>query len=114
MPWDGGCVANIGGACNRGRVISALATRDRWLQINGLASVTPTQAVVEIVATDGGPANRFDYAGPNPVQWWRLDGAGHAAASRTVAVATNALVGIQNRDIEFAEVAWAFFAARLP
>jgi hypothetical protein len=35
-------------------------------------------------------------------------------ASRTVAVATNALAGIQNRDIEFAEVAWAFFAARLP
>jgi polyhydroxybutyrate depolymerase len=114
MPWDGGCVANIGGACNRGRVISALATRDRWLQINGLASATPTQAVVEIVATDGGPANRFDYAGPNPVQWWRLDGAGHAAASRTVAVGPNPLTGIQNRDIEFAEVAWAFFATRLP
>jgi polyhydroxybutyrate depolymerase len=114
MPWAGGCVANIGGACNRGRVISALATRDRWLQINGLASATPTQTVVELATADGGPANRFDYAGPNPVQWWRLDGAGHTVASRTVAVPTNALAGIQNRDIEFAEVAWAFFAARLP
>ncbi|MCE2909829.1 MAG: alpha/beta hydrolase family esterase [Betaproteobacteria bacterium] len=114
MPWAGGCVANIGGACNRGRVISAEATRDRWLQINGLAAATPTQTVVELATADGGPANRFDYAGSNPVQWWRLDGAGHTVASRTVAVGSNPLTGIQNRDIEFAEVAWAFFAARLP
>jgi len=29
-------------------------------------------------------------------------------------VSPNPLTGIQNRDIEFAEVAWAFFAPRLP
>lgn len=114
MPWAGGCVANIGGACNRGRVVSAEATRDRWLQINGLSTVTPSQSVVELDDTDGGPARRFDYAGANPVQWWRLDGAGHTVSSRTVTIPSNALSGVQNRDIEFAEVAWAFFAARLP
>jgi poly(3-hydroxybutyrate) depolymerase len=31
-----------------------------------------------------------------------------------VIVSPNPLTGIQNRDIEFAELAWSFFAARLP
>ncbi|MGV8040468.1 MAG: hypothetical protein AB2L07_10435 [Thermoanaerobaculaceae bacterium] len=114
MPYDGGCVANIGGACNRGRVIGAEATRDHWLAVNGLTGVTPAQTVVDLDTTDGGPANRFVYAGIAPVEWWRLDGAGHTAASRTVPVSPNPLTGIQNRDVEFAEVAWAFFEARLP
>lgn len=114
MPWAGGCVANIGGACNRGRVISAEATRDRWLQINSLSGVNPSQTVLDGSKTDAGPANRFDYAGTIPLQWWRLDGAGHTVASQTVIVSPNPFTGIQNRDIEFAEVAWAFFASRLP
>ena len=63
---------------------------------------------------DTGPANRFDYAGATPVQWWRLDGAGHAVPSRTVFSASNPATGTQNRDVEFAEVVWAFFKARLP
>jgi polyhydroxybutyrate depolymerase len=113
MPWGGGCVANLGGACNRGRVVSAEATRDRWLAINGLTGVTPTTSVVEQSAGDGGPANRFDYAGAAPLQWWKLDGAGHTVSSRTVLVPTNPTTGAQNRDVEFAEVAWAFFSARL-
>jgi poly(3-hydroxybutyrate) depolymerase/formylglycine-generating enzyme required for sulfatase activity len=114
MPWAGGCVANLGGACNRGRVISAEATRDRWLQINGLQGVVPTLSTVEIDPTDGGPAQRFDYAGTIPLQWWRLNGAGHTPPSRTVLVSPSPASGIQNRDIEFAEVVWAFFASRLP
>jgi polyhydroxybutyrate depolymerase len=113
MPWSGGCVADVGGLCNRGRVISAEATRDRWLQINGLSGVTPSSSVVEINLTDGGPANRFDYAGAVPLQWWRLDGAGHTVSSQIVLKDSNPVTGIQNRDIEFAEVAWAFFATRL-
>jgi polyhydroxybutyrate depolymerase len=114
MPWGGGCVANLGGACNRGRVISAEATRNRWLAINGLTGTTSTATVINDDTSDGGPANRFDYAGPAPVQWWRLDGAGHAAPSRSVPVGANPVTGIQNRDVEFAELAWSFFAARLP
>jgi polyhydroxybutyrate depolymerase len=113
MPYAGGCVADLGALCNRGRVVSAEATRDRWLRANGLIGILPTVQVLDPVPNDGGPANRFDYAGPVPVQWWRLDGAGHTVASRSVLVAPNALSGIQSRDIEFAEVAWAFFAARL-
>lgn len=113
MPYAGGCVANLGGACNRGRVVSAEATRDRWLQANGLAGTAPTQQVVEGDGGDGGPANRFDYAGATPLRWWRLDGAGHTVASRAVPVPPNRLTGTQNRDVEFAEIAWEFFQKRL-
>ena len=113
MPYAGGCVANFGGACNRGRVISAQATRDWWLNANGLSGVSPTQTVVDLDTTDGGPANRFAYAGTAPVEWWRLNGAGHTVASRTVLVSSSAERGVQNRDIEFADVAWAFFKSRL-
>jgi polyhydroxybutyrate depolymerase len=113
MPWGGGCVANLGGACNRGRVVSAEATRDRWLAINGLSGVTPVASVVEVSADDGGAAHGFEYAGAHPVAWWRLEAAGHTVASQAVPIAPNPAPGIQNRDLEFAEVAWAFFAARL-
>jgi polyhydroxybutyrate depolymerase len=111
MPWGGGCVADLGGACQRGRVLSAEATRDRWLAINGLTGVAPTEAVIEVSSDDAGPAHRWDYAGPAPIQWWRLDGAGHTTPSRTVLTPANPVTGVQSRDLEFAEVAWAFFAA---
>lgn len=114
MPYAGGCVANIGGSCNRGKVVSAVATRDRWLAINGLIGVAPVETTIELAAADGGAAHRFVYAGPSPVEWWRLDGAGHTVASRTVLVEANGVTGVQNRDIEFAEVAWAFFEQLLP
>jgi polyhydroxybutyrate depolymerase len=114
MPYAGGCVANLGGACVRGRVIGAEATRDRWLAINGLAGVTPVVTVLNPDPNDAGPANRFDFAAVAPLQWWRLDGAGHAMPSRSVLLPTTAETGAQNRDIEFAEVAWAFFQTRLP
>jgi hypothetical protein len=95
-------------------MISAKATRDRWLQMNGLTGVNPTQTVLDGNQSDAGPANRYDYAGTTPMQWWRLDGAGHTVPSQTVLVNPSSSSGIQNRDIEFAEVVWAFFKARLP
>ena len=113
MPYEGGCVANIGGSCNRGKVISAVATRDRWLAINGLLDVTPVEEIVELATDDGGPARRYRYDGKKPVEWWQLEGAGHANPSFQVLIPSNRLMGIQNRDIEFAEIAWAFFS-RIP
>lgn len=114
MPYAGGCVANVGGGCARGRVIGAEATRDAWLSANGLSGVAPVQTVVDTNASDPGPANRFVYSGAFPVEWWRMDGAGHTVASRTVLVAATPETGAQNRDVEFAEIAWSFFKARLP
>ena len=114
MPYGGGCVADLAGACNRGRVISAEATRDWWLAVNGVTGVVPVETVIENDSSDGGAAHRFVYGNPATVEWWRLDGAGHAAPSRSALVATNRLTGVQNRDLEFAEVAWRFFETHLP
>ena len=113
MPYGGGCVANLGGACNRGRVISAEATRDYWLAANALTGLVPVQSTVELDNADAGVANRFVYGASAPLEWWRLDGAGHTAPSRAVLISSNSERGVQNRDIEFAEVAWGFFKQRL-
>ena len=109
MPYNGGCVADIGGMCNRGRVLSAIETRDRWLKINGLFGIAPTKETIDISKSDGGPANRYFYSGRFPLEWWQLEGAGHAVPSQQVLVSSNRLSGIQNQDIEFAEISWAFF-----
>ena len=112
MPYAGGCVANLGGNCNRGQVISAEATRDVWRQANG-ATGTPVQTVFNGDTSDPGPANRLVYSGPSDVEWWRMDGGGHPVASQKVFVPTSPESGPQNRDVEFAEIAWAFFKSKL-
>lgn len=114
MPYAGGCVANLGGACNRGRVIGAEATRDFFLARNGLSTTPSSAETVNPDLSDAGPARRFRYDGAAPVEWWQLVGAGHTAPSRTVLIPAAPVLGAQNRDIEFAEVVWAFFASRLP
>jgi polyhydroxybutyrate depolymerase len=114
MPFAGGCVANLGGGCARGRVVSAEATRQGWIARNGLSSEASLVERVDLDVTDAGPAERVVHRGAAPVEWWRLAGAGHVVPSRLVLRPPSAATGTQNRDIEFAEVAWAFFAARLP
>lgn len=112
--YGGGCVAQpIFGDCRQGTVIGAEATRDRWLQINSRVGVVPTVSQTEVTPDDGGPAVRHVYSGATPVEWWRLDGAGHSPPSTSVFL-DRGNSGIQNRDVEFAEIAWSFFAARLP
>ncbi len=113
MPYAGGCVANVGGGCARGRVIGAEETRDRWLALNGLSSVAAARSTVDLDPGDGGPANRSVYGGAAPVEWWRMEGGGHPVPSRSVLVAETAVNGKQNRDVEFAEIAWSFFNATL-
>ena len=113
MPYGGGCVADLNGRCTRGQVLSAEATRDRWLEANGLSAVAPVRHTIERETTDAGPAHRHDHLGAHPVQWWRLEGAGHAVPSQRVQVPGNRETGVQNRDVEFAEIAWAFFKQQL-
>lgn len=111
MPYAGGCVANLGGACNRGRVIGAEATRDFFLVRNGLAT-TPTRTdTVDVDPDDGGPAERHVYDGAAPVEWWRMVGGGHPPPSRTTQRGESAATGRQNHDVEFAEIVWSFFKA---
>ncbi len=47
MPAEGGCIANIGGVCNRGRVQSQTATINYWLQRNNLLIGTPQNTSFE-------------------------------------------------------------------
>jgi polyhydroxybutyrate depolymerase len=113
MPYDGGCVANLGGACARGRVVGAEATRDAFLALDGLATAPTASETVDVDLDDSGPAQRFVHDGQVPVEWWRMDGGGHPIPSTTILTPTTAAAGPQNRDVEFAEVAWSFFASRL-
>ncbi|MFO0268587.1 MAG: alpha/beta hydrolase family esterase [Cyclobacteriaceae bacterium] len=113
MPVAGGCVANLGGQCNRGTVVSQQATANFWLAKNGLTGVQPTVSTFDVNKNDAGDVVKHVYAGANPmVIYWMTD-AGHSVPSKTVFTAPSAASGVQNRDIEFAEEAWAFFKARL-
>lgn len=109
MPAAGGCVANLGGACNRGRVVSQTATINYWLQRNGLTGVTPQSTTFDININDAGNVEKRIYAGANPLVHYVLYNAGHTVPSRSVISATTTATGAQNRDIEFAVEVWQFF-----
>jgi polyhydroxybutyrate depolymerase len=109
MPANGGCVADIGGNCNRGKVISQTATINYWLQRNGLQSVTPTISNFDVNANDAGNVEKRVYTGANPLVYFVLNNAGHAVPSKTVYSNSSPTSGVQNRDIEYAEVVWNFF-----
>jgi polyhydroxybutyrate depolymerase len=109
MPANGGCVADIGGKCNRGKVISQTATINYWLQRNGLQNVTPTISNFDFNTNDAGNVEKRVYNGSKPLVYFVLNNAGHAVPSKTVFTNSTPASGIQNRDIEFAEVAWSFF-----
>jgi polyhydroxybutyrate depolymerase len=113
MPVNGGCVANLGGQCNRGTVLSQQQTLDFWLNLNGLQGISPTVSVINNDSSDQGAADKHIYAGNNPVFWYRLNGAGHPVPSTSVATAYSPASGYQNRDIEFAEESWGFFSTLL-
>ena len=109
MPANGGCVADIGGKCNRGKVISQTATINYWLQRNGLQNVTPSISNFDFNTNDAGNVEKRVYNGTKPLVYFVLNNAGHAVPSKTVFTNSTPASGIQNRDIEFAEEAWSFF-----
>jgi polyhydroxybutyrate depolymerase len=109
MPADGGCVANLGGGCNRGRVLSQSATINYWLQRNNLTNVTPQVSTFDLNPNDAGNVEKRVYNGTYPLIHYIMYNAGHAVPSRTVFSATTPASGAQNRDIEFALEAWQFF-----
>lgn len=109
MPAAGGCVANLGGDCNRGKVISQTATITYWLQRNGVQHVTPAISTFDLNTSDAGNVEKRVYNGTNPVVYFVLNNAGHHAPSKTIYADSTPAQGVQNRDIEFAEEVWKFF-----
>ena len=109
MPAAGGCVANLGSACNRGKVISQTATLDYWLNRNNLQNVTPVVTTFDLNYSDAGNVEKRVYNGAKPLVYFILNNAGHTVASKTVYLDSSAASGVQNRDIEYAEEVWNFF-----
>lgn len=109
MPFNGGCVANLGGACNRGKVVSQSETLNYWLNRNNLQQVTPKITQINLTNNDAGTVEKQVYSGDNNLIYYILQNAGHAVASKTVFLNSSTASGIQNRDIEFAEEVWSFF-----
>ncbi len=109
MPANGGCVANLGGACNRGKVISQTETINYWLQRNGLQNVTPSISTFNVNTSDAGDVEKNVYSGANPLVYFILNNAGHSVPSKTVYSNSSPASGVQNRDIEYAEEVWKFF-----
>lgn len=109
MPANGGCVADIGGNCNRGTVISQTATLNYWLQRNGLQNTTPSISNFNVNTTDAGNVEKRTYSGSKPLIYFVLNNAGHAVPSKTVYTNSSTASGVQNRDIEYAEEVWNFF-----
>lgn len=109
MPANGGCVADIGGNCNRGKVITQTATLNYWLQRNGLQNVTPTITIFDVNTSDASNVEKRVYNGAKPLVYFALNNAGHAVPSKTIYSNSSPASGVQNRDIEYAAEVWAFF-----
>ena len=109
MPAEGGCVANLGGACNRGKVISQTETINYWLQRNNLQNVSPIVTTFDVNTSDAGNVEKRVYNGTNPIVYFVLKNAGHSVASKTIYLSSSTANGVQNRDIEYADEVWNFF-----
>lgn len=114
VPYAGGCVALIfGSKCLRGEVQSADATIQFWLKANRLSQVQPAIREFNVNTRDGGNVVEKKYFSKgNAVTTYSLNGAGHPTPSKAIDQ-SNRVVGKQNQDIEFAEVAWEFFKAQM-
>lgn len=104
MPWEGGEVAG-----GRGTVLSAEATRDVWIAVNGAATPpADTETLPDIDADDNSTITCEDYAAASasgaPVRFCTVDGGGHLMPS-----IDHQLFGRQNHDAEGARMAWEFF-----
>lgn len=94
-------------------------TVEYWIQANG-ASPTPVEAgdLPDTNPDDGSTITRMRYEGgadSAPVLWYQVNGGGHYIPSQDHDFATASVFipvfGRQNRDVEGAREAWAFFAS---
>jgi polyhydroxybutyrate depolymerase len=115
VPYAGGGVG-LGENRNRGSVVGVDVTRDYWLRADSLTSAKPTEYSFLHRGDDATRARKTTYgpdAGPQVVVI-TIDKGGHVEPSKRFhygALYTR-IVGAQNRDLEAAEEAWAFFATK--
>jgi polyhydroxybutyrate depolymerase len=113
MPWAGGIVS---GNPNAGTVLSAVATRDYWKNFNQCGPAT-SEAFPNINTADDSTASRLLHTGGREgaeVELIVVLSGGHVVPSvahgYNQAVLTAQGLGIQNRDVEGARLAWTFLA----
>ena len=115
VPYQGGGVG-FGERRDRGQVLSVEATRDFWLRTDGLASAPAIEYSFPHRGDDATRARKFTYgpdAGPQ-VEVIAIEHGGHVEPSLKFHYGGlySRIVGVQNRDLESVEEAWAFFKAK--
>ncbi|HEY4038804.1 MAG TPA: hypothetical protein VGM15_08280 [Burkholderiaceae bacterium] len=116
MPYAGGEVG-FRHRKNRGLVMSAEATRDYWLRVDGLNATYGVTLTFAHRGSDVTRASKVLYgpdAGPQ-VEMLTIDHGGHVEPSLRYHYGPiySQLVGPQNRDLESAEEAWSFFRKKV-
>jgi polyhydroxybutyrate depolymerase len=115
VPYAGGPVG-FGGHGQRGAVLGAEATRDLWRRVDGLKQVAPVAKSFAHLGADATRVRSVSYGpdtGPQ-VELVTIEHGGHIEPSLRFHYGPlyEHLVGLQNRDFESAEHAWAFFAPK--
>jgi polyhydroxybutyrate depolymerase len=115
VPYEGGGVG-FGERRDRGQVLSVAATRDFWLRADGLDRAQPIEYSFPHRGDDATRARKVTYGtDPGPqVVVITIEHGGHVEPSRRFRYGAlyNRIVGAQNRDLESAEEAWAFFRTK--
>ena len=112
-PFEGGSMAG-----DRGEVMSARETAQRWTRWNKLVDVPETMVALPDTSTEDDSTIishvREPKPGGNAVIRYEMRGAGHTEPSRKAEMGRllKRIQGKQNRDIEMAEAVWEFFEPR--
>jgi polyhydroxybutyrate depolymerase len=115
VPYGGGAVG-FGDHGPRGQVAGVGATRDFWLRADGLQHAAPVEKALPHLGADATRAHTELYGpdtGPQ-VELLTIEHGGHVEPSLRFHYGPlyEKIVGPQNRDLESAEQAWAFFAPK--
>ena len=108
-PWGGGDVAFYGVFSNRGPVLSAEASIDYFLKLDGLGGPPARTQLPDIDTSDGSTAQRQRWTAPGKrsVTLITIHGGGHAVPHP--ARYGRRLLGNTNRDFHAANEIWNFF-----
>ena|SRR5256885_3342606 len=108
-PWTGGDVVLYGVWGNRGAVLSAQASIEYFLQLDGLSGPPATTRFPDTDTSDGSTAERRRWSAPGKrnVTLISVVGGGHAVPHP--GTHGPRLLGNSNRDFHAANEIWAFF-----
>lgn len=106
VPYAGGVVAG-----DRGEILSAAATAEKWQTLDGCDSA-PALATIPTTANDGTPVNLKTYDGCSrgaQVQFYTIDGGGHTWPGGLQYLPAS-VVGKTTRNLDASQTAWLFFS----